>query len=184
MSNTERIRARRAAFCRLRKIALCSMALNLLLAIALTVSICTRPKTTVTVPTEVLQSAEPVQSKLTQAVSIKQTELTSLGTYTVTAYCACEKCCGEWSAQHKARQGTDYIQRTASGTIPTAGRTVAADTSVLPFGTVIVIDGHEFTVEDRGGGVNGKQIDIFFDSHEDALNWGRQTKTIYIKGDK
>lgn len=182
MSNQERIRARRAAFCRLRKIALFSIALNLLLAIALTVSLCTRPKT-ISAPTEILQSAEPVQSKLTQTVSIKQPALTSLGTYTVTAYCPCEKCCGKWSAQHESRKGTDYIQRTASGTIPTAGRTVAADTSVLPFGTVIVIDGHEFTVEDRGGGVNGKQIDIFFDSHEDALKWGRQTKTIYIKGD-
>lgn len=110
-------------------------------------------------------------------------ELISLGTYTVTAYCPCVKCCGIWSAEHPSRVGTDYIQKTASGTIPTEGRTIAADPSVLPYGTVIVMDGHEYTVEDRGGAVKGNKIDIFFESHEEALNWGKQTKIIYIKGD-
>ena len=63
-------------------------------------------------------------------------------TVEATAYCACEYCCGK----------TDGI--TASGTKATAGRTIAADPS-LPFGTVVVIDGHEYVVEDRGGGVKG-----------------------------
>ena len=84
--------------------------------------------------------------------------LVSLGEYRISAYCPCEKCCLK----------SDGI--TASGTQATAGRTVAMNG--VPFGTKIVIDGHEYTVEDRGGGLGSKIIDIYFDTHEEALNSG------------
>lgn len=113
----------------------------------------------------------------------EEPELTCLGEFRVTAYCTCVKCCGVWSQDHPSHAGTDYVQKTASGTIPTAGRTIAADPSVLPYGTVIVVDGHEYIVEDAGSAVNGNTIDIYFSSHEAALEWGVQYKTIYIKGD-
>lgn len=83
--------------------------------------------------------------------------LVSLGTYRISAYCPCEKCCGK----------TDGI--TASGTKATAGRTVAMND--VPFGTKIVIDGHEYIVEDTGG-FKSKLVDVFFDTHEEALNSG------------
>lgn len=135
------------------------------------------PETQVTVlsKVETLEPTEPIEI---------EDSLISLGEFTVTAYCPCVKCCGIWSAEHPSRIGTGYIQKTASGTIPTAGRTIAADPSVLPYGTVIVMDGNEYIVEDRGGAVKGNKIDIFFESHEAALKWGKQTKIIYIKGDK
>ena len=57
---------------------------------------------------------------------------------------------------------------------------MAADTRVFPFGTKIVIDGHTYTVQDRGGAINGNRIDIYFDSHQAALNFGRQTKTVTV----
>lgn len=91
--------------------------------------------------------------------------LTYLGEWTTTAYCPCEECCGPWA--------TGY---TASGTLATAGRTVAC--GVLPFGTQIVIDGVIYTVEDTG--VEGEWVDIFFDTHEEALNYGMQTKSVYL----
>lgn len=84
--------------------------------------------------------------------------LVSLGEYRISAYCPCEKCCG-WNTGI-----------TASGTQATAGRTAAMNG--VPFGTKIVIDGHEYTVEDRGGGLGSKIIDIYFDTHEEALNSG------------
>ena len=84
--------------------------------------------------------------------------LVSLGEYRISAYCPCEKCCLK----------SDGI--TASGTQATAGRTAAMNG--VPFGTKIVIDGHEYTVEDRGGGLGSKIIDIYFDTHEEALNSG------------
>ena len=89
-------------------------------------------------------------------------------TATLTAYCPCVKCCGK----------SDGI--TASGTQATAGRTVAVDTRLIPYGTEISIDGKTYIAEDCGGKVKGYTIDVFFNSHEEALNFGRQTKTVKI----
>lgn len=77
----------------------------------------------------------------------------------VTAYCPCAKCCGK----------TNGI--TALGTKATAGRTIAAS-SKYSFGTKLNINGHVYTVEDRGGAINGNKIDIFVNSHAEALAWG------------
>ena len=80
-------------------------------------------------------------------------------TYKITAYCSCSKCCGKSTG------------RTASGTKATAGRTVAAP-SKFAFGTKLNIGGHIYTVEDRGGAINGNKIDIYVSSHSQALQWG------------
>ena len=79
--------------------------------------------------------------------------------YKVTAYCPCSKCCGKATG------------RTASGTTATPGRTVAAAAN-FSFGTKLNIGGHVYTVEDRGGAINGGKIDIFVSSHAEALQWG------------
>ena len=84
--------------------------------------------------------------------------LVSLGEYRISAYCPCKKCCLK----------SDGI--TASGTQATEGRTAAMNG--VPFGTKIEIDDHEYTIEDRGGGLGSKIIDIYFDTHEEALNSG------------
>lgn len=97
----------------------------------------------------------------------EEPELVSLGEFTITAYCPCERCCGKVSDD-------PLYGITATGAVATEGRTVAADPDVLPYGTTIYINGHAYTVEDCGGGVKGKQIDLYFDSHDDALEWGVQ----------
>ena len=79
--------------------------------------------------------------------------------FKVTAYCACMKCCGK----------TNGI--TASGTHATAGRTIATSTQ-FSFGTKLSINGVTYTVEDRGGAIQGDRIDVYFDTHEQALKWG------------
>jgi 3D (Asp-Asp-Asp) domain-containing protein len=71
---------------------------------------------------------------------------------------------------------------TASGTEATEGRTVAMGPS-YPFGTRVVIDGHEYTVEDRGGGIGDQCVDVFTGSQSRALEHGRQWKTVEIKED-
>ena len=83
----------------------------------------------------------------------------SIGVYKITGYCSCARCCGKATG------------RTASGTIATAGRTVAAS-AALPYGTKVNINGHTYTVEDRGGAIKGNKIDIYFSSHAQALAWG------------
>ena len=101
-------------------------------------------------------------------------------TVKVTAYCSWPKCCGIWSKDHPSRQGTDYEQHTTSGTIPVAGRTVAVDPDIIPLGSKILIDGHEYIAEDTGSGVKGNHIDIYFDSHEEALEWGVRTLEVQV----
>ena len=103
-----------------------------------------------------------VQKKVTSRSStLPRVSSTSTGgtVYKITAYCPCSKCCGKTTG------------RTASGTTATAGRTVAAS-SKFAFGTKLNIGGHVYTVEDRGGAINGNKIDIFVNSHAEALAWG------------
>ena len=99
-------------------------------------------------------------------------EWISLGEFEITAYCPCETCCGSYA---------DGI--TASGHIAQEGITAAADTSVLPYGTEIIIDGEEYTVQDCGGAINGNRIDIFFADHDTALNYGRQIHEVFVRGE-
>lgn len=107
---------------------------------------------------------------------------------TTTGYCACGKCCG-WT---RSRLGQPIFSSgpnkgkpkkigvTASGSRARKG-TVAADSHVLPFGTIVFVPGYGYgRVEDRGFGVRGDHIDLFFGSHTAALHWGRQKKTVKI----
>ena len=79
--------------------------------------------------------------------------------FKITAYCPCAKCCGKQTGI------------TASGTRATAGRTVAAS-GQFSFGTKLLINGNVYTVEDRGGAIKGNKIDIYMNTHAEALRWG------------
>jgi len=85
----------------------------------------------------------------------------------VTAYCPCTKCCGE-NARGLTASGHDVSYNNS--------RFVAADSN-LPFGTKLVIPGYAggaVEVIDRGGAIKGNKLDVFFATHEEALQWGRQ----------
>lgn len=89
-------------------------------------------------------------------------------TFTATAYCSCRKCCGKWADG-----------KTASGTTPEQGRTIAVDKKVIPLGSIVLVDGVEYVAEDTG--VKGKHIDIYFDSHKEALDFGVKKVEVEIK---
>lgn len=65
---------------------------------------------------------------------------------------------------------------TASGTYVTEGRTVACND--FPFGTKLLIGENVYVVEDRCGYDN--VVDIYFDDHRDAMNWGRKTMEVTV----
>jgi len=70
--------------------------------------------------------------------------------------------------------------RTATGTYPKRG-TIAVDPDVIPLGTKIYVPGYGYGVaEDTGGAVDGRIIDLFFETREEAIKWGRRTVTIRI----
>ncbi|MFP3938089.1 MAG: 3D domain-containing protein [Phycisphaerae bacterium] len=87
----------------------------------------------------------------------------------VTAYCPCPKCCGKHS---------DGVTASGKDIYTNDSRFVAADTSILPLGTRVSIpgynDGEAVPVLDRGGKIKGHRLDVFFLSHQRALQWGRQ----------
>ncbi len=106
----------------------------------------------------------------------------------VTGYCDCKKCCG-WKRDIFFRAVFAYgpnkgkkkkVGYTASGTKADIG-TIAADTSLYPFGTVMEVPGYGYgKVEDRGSAIKGNHIDLFFNSHKDALEWGKQKKLVTV----
>lgn len=94
---------------------------------------------------------------------------TSLGMYEVTAYCACESCTGPYN------DGITY-----SGEPAVEGITIAADTKKHGIGTELYIEGVGWrTVQDIGGSIYNNKIDVYFDSHQDALNFGRQQLEVW-----
>lgn len=90
-----------------------------------------------------------------------------MGTFRITYYCSCEKCC------------SGGFGVTASGTVPAEGRTISVDPGQIPYGTHVIINGHEYVAEDTGVGVN--QIDIYVGSHDYALQLGMKYCDVYIK---
>lgn len=114
-----------------------------------------------------------------QPLEITSERKVSLGTYRITAYCACEKCCGEWA---KNRPGG--IVTGAAGVELKAGVSCA---SPLPFGMVVEIAGlGEFVVQDRTGtqyanDYGGKVIDLYFNDHEAALQFGVKNLEVFVK---
>ena len=80
--------------------------------------------------------SEAASEEQTSSESSDSSQGKYLGNFTLTAYCNCAQCCGTAG------------NLTASGTVPTAGRTVAM--AGVPFGTQLLINGTVYTVEDLG----------------------------------
>ena len=115
------------------------------------------PDTPIPEPTPVIAIAPAASTPvIAEPTIVEEGTGTYLGTFWVTHYCSCQACCGPGGGHH-----------TASGTVPAVGRTCAADRSI-PFGTQLSVNGHVYTVEDRGGAVNGNHIDIYVGSHAEA----------------
>jgi len=85
--------------------------------------------------------------------------------FRVTAYCPCEKCCGKWSDG-----------QTASGYWIQDGDRFVAAPKHIPFGTKLIVPGYNdnkpVEVKDRGGAITVQRLDVYFDDHQTALNWG------------
>ena len=117
--------------------------------------------------TEALVEQETSQEEYEEDIPQENTSSNGeyLGTYTLTAYCGCEACNG----------GNAGI--TAMGVEPSEGWTVACNS--LPLGTQISINGNTYEVQDTGNMDDGT-IDIFMNSHDEALNFGVQSADVYV----
>lgn len=94
----------------------------------------------------------------------------NLGSFRLSFYCTCEKCCGAYATG-----------LTKSGTTVTEGRTIAVDPKVIPLGSRVYIDGYGvFIAEDVGSAIKENKIDIAVGNHEQALKLGIDEATVYL----
>ena len=96
---------------------------------------------------------------------------------TVTHYCPCQKCCGK-------PEGHPAYGITASGRQLVPGVSVGVDPSVIPLGSTVILDFGDgdlqyCVADDTGSGVKGKHIDLAMADHQEALEMGVRTATVY-----
>ena len=106
---------------------------------------------------------------------------------TATAYCLCQKCCG------KTPDHPDYGY-TASGLkiVPGTGmKVIAVDPKVIPLKSYVYVEGmngawdYGYAIAaDTGGAIKNQKIDLYMDSHSEALKWGRRLVKVYVLKDE
>ena len=109
------------------------------------------------------------------ALAAKVANITpTVSTFNTSAYCACVSCCGK----------TNGI--TSSGQKASSWYTLAGGKN-LPIGTIVYIpalsnkpNGGWFVVQDRGGAITNNKLDIYMDSHGQALQYGRKSLECYV----
>jgi 3D (Asp-Asp-Asp) domain-containing protein len=109
---------------------------------------------------EKLQPIEPLEPDSVNEVY--------LGQFKISAYCHCSQCCGK----------SDGV--TATGTMVQANRTIAVDPRIIPLGSKVLIDGQIYIAEDTGGAIKGNRIDMYFSTHQEALNFGIRYKDVNL----
>ncbi len=110
----------------------------------------------------------PDQEAKAAAAAAAAPSLIPLGVFKTTGYCPCASCSGGWG------------RHTQTGAVATANHTIAVDPRVIPYGSQVMINGVVYTAEDRGGGVKGNHIDIFYDNHALARGHGAQSAEVYL----
>lgn len=96
-----------------------------------------------------------------------------VGECTLTAYC-CEP------YAHICGTGTGI---TASGLIVQPGL-VAVDPKIIPLGSTVIIGDNVYLAADTGGAIKGNKIDIAVETHDEALQFGKQTAKVWYISDQ
>lgn len=121
----------------------------------------------ITVVTEVQDVLSASNYKGEQIYTLKN-EREYLGEFKLTAYCGC------WSCSE------GYGNGTATGTIAQPDHTIAVDPNVIPYGSVVYINGNMYVAEDCGGGVNNNHIDVYHNTHDEAVEFGVQYADVWL----
>ena len=115
-----------------------------------------------------LQAEEDTQARAAQAAAYEALEAYRyVGECTITAYCPCEACCGQWA---------DGL--TATG-LPAKPGIVAVDPDVIPLGSTVMIDGQRYLAADTG--VTGLHVDVCAAAHQEAEASGVRTAAVWIE---
>jgi 3D (Asp-Asp-Asp) domain-containing protein len=112
---------------------------------------------------------------------VQEMQFMSLGVFRITAYCSCKKCCGRWADVRPIDENGNKIVYGASEEILIPEYSVAVDPNVIPYGTRLMVNGKEYIAHDRGGAIKNNCLDIYFESHEQALEWGVQYIEVFVE---
>ena len=124
--------------------------------------------------TEVTGNVVEVTGSITEVTTEEPVvESNYLGTFCVTAYCGCSECCGAYA------EGRGDVVPGAIGEPLTANYSIAVDPNVIPLGSTVTINGQEYKAQDTGGLIKGNRLDMYFDNHEDAIQFGVQYMEVY-----
>ena len=108
----------------------------------------------------------------------------SMGQFKYTAYCSCHECCGKWALNRPVDSNGQEIVNTASGTRAYPNQTIAVDPSVIPLGSKVIVERngkyYEYTAQDTGSAIKGNKIDVYFNDHSAAWNFGTQSGNVYV----
>ena len=115
-----------------------------------------------------------------QAVAPEEPSVVYLGEFILTAYCPCVECCGEYALNRPRDENGNEIVYGASGRVLYPYYSVAVDPRVIPYGSHILINGHEYVAADCGGGIKGNRIDIYFATHEETYTIGVKYADVYL----
>ena len=122
------------------------------------------------------KETKKIETETNKEVDTQAVKPVSLGNFKLTAYCSCSLCCGKW-----AYNRPDGVVYGAIGEELKEGYSIAVDPSVIPYRTEVLINGHTYKAQDCGGGIKGNEIDIYFENHDDALDFGVQYAEVFIK---
>ncbi len=115
------------------------------------------------------------EEKSDKKIDIQADKPVSLGEFRMTAYCPCEECCGKW-----ADNRPDGVVYGAIGEELKEGYSIAVDPDIIPYRSKVVIDGQVYKAQDCGGAIKGNRIDVYFEDHNDALEFGVQHKEVFV----
>lgn len=141
----------------------------------------TVPTTESTIPETTEATTEPPVTE-PPATEPEEPELISLGTFKLTAYCSCQRCCGSYALNRPVDESGNEIVYGSIGVRLVAGVSIAVDPRVIPYGTQVEIDGHTYTAHDTGGNIKGNRIDVYFDDHQEAWDFGTQYAEVFVYG--
>lgn len=125
--------------------------------------------------TNILQEETEIQT-LSQETDSK----IYLGEFSLTAYCPCEKCCGQYGVNRPTDENGDLIVYGAYGQKLEAGVSIATDPNVIGYNQEVYINGSVYKAHDTGGNIKGNQIDIYMTEHDEAIEFGVKYADVYL----